>query len=105
MKPANFKAMSGADTSALAFSFGSPGLVAFYDGGSILMACDNADTANDALLAALSGPAEVSVDGMTTKQQSLRDLIEANKYLAAKCAGRGPRRGLKFSKMIPPGID
>lgn len=69
------------------------------------MACDDANTATLALTTALAGPAEVSGDAGSVKQHSLGDLIEADKYLAAKCASRTARRGLRVTKLIPSGTD
>lgn len=67
------------------------------------MACDDSAAASAALAAAAAGPAEVSVDGQTVRQQPLRDLIEYDRYLAARCAAR--RRGLpvRFVQLKPPG--
>jgi hypothetical protein len=49
------------------------------------------------------GPASASVDGQSVSQHSLQDQIDADKYLASKEASKRPRRGLRFTKIIPPG--
>lgn len=67
------------------------------------MACDDATTATDALLAALAGPRKASVDSASVEQHSLADLIAVRKFLAAECAARSPLRGLRFTRLIPPG--
>lgn len=73
------------------------------------MACDDPtlDAAITAVSAALvtsaSGPAEATVDGATVRQQPIRDLIEADRYLRSKCAASGPNFGLRFTKLIAPG--
>ncbi len=59
--------------------------------------------ATAALTEALAGPAEVSGDAGTVRQQPLQDLIALDKYLTGKAAARNPRRGLRFTKLIPPG--
>lgn len=69
------------------------------------MACEESTAATDALNLALGGPAEVSGDAGSVKQHSLSDLIAADKYLAARCATTKARRGLRFTKLVPPGID
>jgi hypothetical protein len=71
--------------------------------GGELMACDNADTAAAALLAALAGPKSVTADGMTVVQHDPEQFIKAEHHLAAKCAGTSPRRGLRFTKLKPEG--
>lgn len=53
---------------------------------------------------AAANPAKVSGDAGTVEQQPLKDLIEADKYLAHKQASR--QRGLggiKLVQLIPPG--
>jgi len=57
----------------------------------------------DAIQQNAEGPAEVSGDAGTVKQHSLRDQIEADRYLASKEAAGQPQRGLRFNKLIPPG--
>lgn len=56
-----------------------------------------------ALAAAALGPKSVTVDGMTTVAQSPADLIAVDKYLRGKAAAASPRRGLRFTRLIPPG--
>ena len=55
-------------------------------------------------------PRAVTVDGQTVEQQSLKDQIEADKYLNAAAATTGDGnatgngyRGLTFFKFRPPG--
>ena len=48
-------------------------------------------------------PAEVSSDAGSVKQHSLKDQIEADRYLAAKEAANSSKRGLRFNKFVPPG--
>ena len=67
------------------------------------MACEDADTATDAIKAALAGPKQVTADGMTVEQFGLLEMIEAQKHLASKCAATSPRRGLRFTRLIAPG--
>lgn len=67
------------------------------------MACDNATTANTALVSALTRPAKASSDTGSVEQRSVSELIQAANYLAGQCASSSPRRGIRFSKMVPPG--
>jgi hypothetical protein len=57
----------------------------------------------DALRSNAQGPAEVSGDSGSMKQHSLRDQIEADRYLNSKAASRRRNRGLNIAKMSPPG--
>jgi len=48
-------------------------------------------------------PAAASSDGTNIQQHSLPDLIEANKHLGRKAAGRSPAKALTRMKIVPPG--
>lgn len=63
---------------------------------------DVSDAIDAAILATVAGPSEVSVDGQTMKTHRLKDLLDAQAALPTT-APTGPRRGLRFSKMIPGG--
>jgi hypothetical protein len=67
------------------------------------MACDDATAASTALASAIAGPAKVQGDAGMVESHKLSDLIEADKYQSAKCAGSSPRRGLRITRLIPPG--
>lgn len=49
------------------------------------------------------GPASANVDGVQVSQHSLRDQIEADKYLGAKQARRNPTKAFTRVKIVPPG--
>jgi len=49
------------------------------------------------------GPAEVSGDTGSMKQQYLRDLIALEKHAAAKSAASAGKLGLRLFRTIPPG--
>ena len=51
------------------------------------------------------GPKRVRTDAGEVESQSLADMIEADKYLAARNAtsAGNTHRGLRFNKLIPPG--
>jgi len=49
------------------------------------------------------GPASVRTDAGEVVAQSIPDMIEADKYLAARNATAASNRGLRFNKIIPPG--
>ena len=67
------------------------------------MACEDAEAATAALNAALLGPAKVSGDAGSVEQHRLSDLIEADRYARGRCAATSPSRGLRITKLIPPG--
>jgi len=50
-------------------------------------------------------PARVTSDAGAVEQHSLRDLIEVDRYLSTKEAVEEKRRGLKFNKLVPPGVS
>jgi hypothetical protein len=50
-----------------------------------------------------SGPASVSNDGGSVQQQSLADVIAADKYLNSKDSTATSKRGLRITKLLPPG--
>ncbi|MCE9530361.1 MAG: hypothetical protein K8T89_04400 [Planctomycetes bacterium] len=51
------------------------------------------------------GPAKASGDAGSIEQHPLPDQIEAAKFLASKEAAKSKKRGLRFSKLVPPGAD
>lgn len=42
-------------------------------------------------------------DGVKVQERPLPEVIEAQKYLDGKTAARKKHRGLRFTKLIPPG--
>lgn len=67
------------------------------------MACEDSTDIDAALIAAAQGPAEVTSDGLTVKGHRLTDLIEADRYVNEKCATGRRTRGIRFTKLVPPG--
>jgi hypothetical protein len=57
----------------------------------------------DAIEQNAQGPAKASGDEGSVEQHPLRDQIEADRYLATKDAVKKGKRGLRFSKLVPPG--
>jgi len=51
------------------------------------------------------GPAEAHGDSGGIKQHSLKDQIEADRYLASKQAAESKTRGIGFTKLAPPGTS
>ena len=49
------------------------------------------------------GPAKVSGDSGSVEQHPLPDQIAADRYLASKDASKRPDRGLRMSRIAPPG--
>ena len=51
-----------------------------------------------------AGPKQASADGVSTQQHSLKDQIEADKYLAGKdAASKDPTKAFTRVKIVPPG--
>jgi hypothetical protein len=63
------------------------------------------DDLDDTIEQNAKGPAKVAGDAGTVEQHPLPDQIEAAKFLASKEAAKRPSRGLRFSKLVPPGAD
>jgi hypothetical protein len=63
------------------------------------------DEVSNKLAEAAVGPKRVRTDAGEVESHDLVDIIEADKYLAAKAAAAGTNkhRGLRFNKIIPPG--
>jgi hypothetical protein len=63
------------------------------------------DELDDTITENAAGPQMVQQDETTVKQHSLRDQIEADRYLASKRAARKAGIGIKIFKIIPGGTD
>jgi hypothetical protein len=50
-----------------------------------------------------TAPAEVQVDGQRVRQQSLREQIEADKYVRSTSAAKRRLAGLRLTRSVPPG--
>jgi ribosomal protein L12E/L44/L45/RPP1/RPP2 len=65
------------------------------------------DSIRNQLETAAVQPQRVRTDAGEVEQHDLKQLIEADKYLAAQAAATATttnkRRGLRFNKLIPPG--
>jgi len=64
-----------------------------------------ADDLDDTIRDNAAGPAKASGDAGSMEQHKLADQIEADRYLAAKKAAAQKGRGLRFSKLVPPGAE
>jgi hypothetical protein len=64
-----------------------------------------ADNLEDTIEQNAKGPAKASGDAGSVEQHKLAEQIEADRYLASKDAVKKPRRGLRFTKLVPPGAD
>jgi hypothetical protein len=51
------------------------------------------------------GPAKAAGDAGSVEQHPLPDQIEADRYLASKKAAGQKNRGLRFNKLVPPGVN
>lgn len=63
------------------------------------------ENVEEALQQAALGPKSISVDGQATTEHSLKDLIEADRYLAAKRSQSAAPKGfgIRLQKIVPPG--
>lgn len=52
-----------------------------------------------------AGPAKAAGDSGSVEQHSLRDQIEADRYLASKQVAKTPTKSLRLTRLIPPGAD
>lgn len=64
-----------------------------------------ASNLDDAIRENAQGPAEAHGDSGGVKQHSLKDQIEADRFLASKQAMKSKSRGVRFSKVRPPGAS
>jgi len=49
------------------------------------------------------GPRRAQGDAGSVEQHPLSEQIEADRYLASKYAVKDPKRGLRLTKLVPPG--
>lgn len=59
----------------------------------------------DTIESLANSPKKASGDSGSVEMQNVSDVIEADRYLASKAAANNVRRGLRFTKLIPPGAD
>ncbi len=64
-----------------------------------------ADEITNSIATNAQGPAKAAGDAGSVEQHKLTEQIEADRYLAAKNAAKRKDRGLRFSKLVPPGSD
>ncbi|MCA9249802.1 MAG: hypothetical protein KDA54_01590 [Phycisphaerales bacterium] len=62
-----------------------------------------ADEITDAILDSATGPKRAQGDAGSVEQHSLKDQIEADKYLASKTATASAGIGIKLVRLSPPG--
>jgi len=58
---------------------------------------------DDIIREALASPKSATVDGQNVTAHDLRQLIDADRYLAAKKAAGKP--AIRFTKLVPPGAE
>lgn len=61
------------------------------------------DDLSDKIEEAANEPKSAASDGQSATNRDLRELIEADEYLAGKRAAKKRTLGIRFSKIIPPG--
>lgn len=66
------------------------------------MATGDGDLAAE-IEASAEGPKHVAVDGLAVDQHPLKDMIDADRYLASKANATKRKRGLNLAKLSPPG--
>lgn len=63
------------------------------------------ETIADAIKENAAGPAKASGDSVSIEQHSIQDQIAADRYLASKRAAAKPHRGMRFTRIVPPGAE
>ena len=63
------------------------------------------ESLDDAIRRAADGPKSAQVDGQRVEQHPLSDLVQADRYLAAKKAARGRYGGLRITRMSHSGAQ
>lgn len=58
---------------------------------------------DDAIRENAGGPKRASGDAGSVEQHSLKDQIEADRYLNSKNATKNKNLGVKITKLVPPG--
>lgn len=66
---------------------------------------DPAPSLEQAIRDNAAGPAKAAGDSGSVEQHSLKDQIEADRYLASKQAARSPAKALRLTRLIPPGAE
>jgi hypothetical protein len=61
------------------------------------------ETITNAIRENASGPVKASGDQGSFEQHSIEDQIAADRYLASKAAASKPHRGMRFTRIVPPG--
>ncbi len=64
-----------------------------------------ADDLDNTIRENAQGPAEAHGDSGGVKQHSLKDQIDADRYLASKAAMSSKSPGVRFAKIVPPGAS
>ena len=60
-------------------------------------------TITDAIRENAAGPKRAQGDSGSVEQHDLKDQIEADRYLSSKEAVQNPTKGVRFTKLVPPG--
>jgi hypothetical protein len=64
-----------------------------------------ADEIQDELLELAQNPLKMTGDGGDVVERPLVDLIKADQYLRAKTAAEKAHRGIRITRLVPPGAD
>lgn len=64
---------------------------------------EDVEAVETAMSAAISNPKRVKTDAAEVENHAITDYIKAAQYLGGSAASSRPRRGLRFTKLIPPG--
>ena len=63
----------------------------------------DADDISDAIAENATGPKSVTVDGNNVQQHSIPEQIAARNDVAAQQSASKAHRGLRFTRLVPPG--
>ena len=63
----------------------------------------DSDTTSEKIRENIEGPRRATGDTGSVEQHSPGDQADADRYLATKTGVEKPHRGLRYSKIVPPG--
>ncbi len=57
----------------------------------------------DAMVTSAQGPKRTAADGVSAEEHDIEDQIMAEQHVAGQSAAALPRRGMRFTNLIPAG--
>lgn len=63
----------------------------------------DADDIRDAMVTSVQGPKKYGADGVNAEEHDIEDQILAEQHVAGQSAAVLPRRGMRFTNLVPAG--